>query len=578
MSKRLLVGLGFACCVVATAFAPEGRDLQGVVVQDPVRPNSRQLNPRQLNPRQLNPRQQDPIGLGPAWGGGQPEGRNAVFATSDGCARCHSAAPHSHAMLSPLGEDVSPHATWQATVMANSFRDPYWRAQVARECELNPEGAAEVQALCIRCHAPMHHHTRVLGGQPPTTMAEAAKDPLARDGVSCSMCHQIRARHLGEETTFSGKPRIGRSRVIYGPYKDPDSGPMLGMSRYAAMHGEHISRSALCATCHTLVTHHQGRRFPEQTPYFEWRNSIFSDEAGKTEQSQTCQECHMANIGATRIARDPTGVDFMLKARDPYRAHAFVGGNAMLLEMLADNRKLLGVKASAEDLRKMARATRRQLTTATVDVEISVVEHLDSELRFQVKVTNKTGHKFPTGYPARRAWLHVRIENENGTVFDCGGFTTDGEIVDVISAQDQPHITRIEAPDEVLIWELVPQDEDGDPTTALTEMSMRGKDNRLLPKGWRPDGPHAKDTQPIGLGDDPDFVAGSDTVDLAVPYAMNEPTATVIAWVHYQPIPPHWVADLRDVDADECRTFIKIYDAADKTPETVGAAVRIERL
>ena len=109
-------------------------------------------------------------------------------------------------------------------------------------------------------------------------------------------------------------------------------------------------------------------------------------------------------------------------------------------------------------------------------------------------------------------------------------------------------------------------------------MSTRGKDNRLLPAGWRPDGPHAEDTQPIGIGDDADFVAGSDSVDVAVPYGMNEPTATVIVWVHYQPIPPHWVEDLRDVDADECRTFVEMYDAADKTPETVGAAVRIERL
>jgi hypothetical protein len=52
----------------------------------------------------------------------------------------------------------------------------------------------------------------------------------------------------------------------------------------------------------------------------------------------------------------------------------------------------------------------------------------------------------------------------------------------------------------------------------------------------------------------------------------------VFVWVHYQPIPPHWVEPLRSVDADECRTFVELYDAADKTPETVAAAVRAEPL
>src|SRR5690606_13400033 len=127
-------------------------------------------------------------------------------------------------------------------------------------------------------------------------------------------------------------------------------------------------------------------------------------------------------------------------------------------------------------------------------------------------------------------------------------------------------------------WELVPHDFDGDPTTALTQMATRGKDNRLLPKGWRADGPHADDTVPVGIGNDSDFIAGSDSVTVAVPYAMNQPIATVIAWVHYQAIPPHWVEDLRDADAEECRTFVELYDAVDKTPETLGAARRVERL
>ena len=64
-------------------------------------------------------------------------GRSAAssdhFTDSNACALCHSAATTATALWSPTGDDVSPHGTWKATMMANSFRDPYWRAQVSKE-------------------------------------------------------------------------------------------------------------------------------------------------------------------------------------------------------------------------------------------------------------------------------------------------------------------------------------------------------------------------------------------------------------------------------------------------------------
>src|SRR5688572_19047285 len=100
---------------------------------------------------------------GPGWPGPvRPVGKNEVFATGDGCALCHSNAGSAMAMRTPTGEDVSPHALWQGSVMANSFRDPYWRAQVSKEIAADPARGEEVQASCLRCHAPMLHHSRAL--------------------------------------------------------------------------------------------------------------------------------------------------------------------------------------------------------------------------------------------------------------------------------------------------------------------------------------------------------------------------------------------------------------------------------
>ena len=111
-------------------------------------------------------------------------------------------------------------------------------------------------------------------------------------------------------------------------------------------------------------------------------------------------------------------------------------------------------------------------------------------------------------------------------------------------------------------------------TWALALNSLQ--DNRLLPMGWRKDGPFAADTAPVGVDSDPDFTAGGDTVHFSVPIEKATPKLIVYAWMRYQTIPPAWVAPLRTLDAEEAKTFVRLYDAADKTPEVLGFATRAE--
>jgi hypothetical protein len=528
-------------------------------------------------PQDPRPSTPQPLGPGPSWRGPvRPSGANEVFATGDGCAMCHSASPNAMAMRSPTGDDVSPHGLWQATMMANSFRDPYWRAQVAKEASANPQRAHEVTSLCLKCHAPMAHHTAKLGGLPSPTIEAAAADPLARDGVSCTVCHQAQADGLGTDKTFSGNLQIARGRTIFGPYEDPASQPMTMHSGYTAAHGAHVSKSALCAACHTLVTHHAGNAFPEQTPYFEWRNSVFNDEAGATETSRTCQQCHMPNQGGARIARNPGGREFNIPVRPDYAAHVFAGGNAFMLDLLRANAKELGVTASPEALERNATITRRQLLDHTTKLTISAPQRADGKLAFDVAIENLTGHKFPTGYPARRAWLQVEVRAGRDVLFRSGGFDANGRITGVADERRIAHHDVVEREDQVVVYECVPVDEGGEPTTFLTRMSKMGKDTRLLPKGWKSDGPHALETAPVGVDGDSDFAAGGDVVHFKIPLAADAPKVLVVAWVRYQSVPPSWVEPLRTVDADEARAFVRMYDAAGKTPETAGLAARTE--
>jgi hypothetical protein len=478
-------------------------------------------------------------------------------------------------MRSATGDDVSPYGLWQGTMMANAFRDPYFQAQLQKE---TAAAGAQVQELCLRCHAPMAWHERVLAGGAPPRLADLDGDIVADDGVSCTVCHQIAATDLGFAVTFSGRPRFGTERKIFGPFADVLTAPMQAQVRYTPTHGPHVQTSALCATCHTLFTEHHGTPFPEQTPYLEWRNSEFSDEDGRSATSRTCQQCHMARTGATRIARTPMGSDFTIPPREGYAAHAFVGGNAFVLDLLQEHREELDVLAEPEALERLAVATRRQLAEATARVSISPIEQHEGAAVFAVQVENLTGHKFPTGYPARRAWLHVEVFCGGEFVFECGASDAQGRLVGVEHEDRLPHVQTVTQPGDVVVYELVASDPDGAPTTYLTRMVHKQKDNRLLPRGWRADGPHIADTAPVGTDGDADFTAGGDTVACRIPLpAGARGRVEVHATLHYQSVPPHWVDALRPVEVEAAQRFVRMYDAADKTPETVATAVRRQR-
>ncbi|MBX3358849.1 MAG: hypothetical protein KF745_10500 [Phycisphaeraceae bacterium] len=529
-----------------------------------------------------------PRGLpdGPTWGRGnfQPTAANTVFATGDGCSLCHSASPSARALWSPTGDDVSPHGLWKATLMAHSAKDPYWRAQVAKETARNPAKAADLEALCLRCHAPMGHHTNLIAGQPPLRLADATSHPLYSDGVSCTVCHQAQPDGLGTEARFSGNLEIKPGRQIFGPYPDPGGQPMIVHSAFTPTHGEHIRSSALCASCHTLRTEHTGTRFPEQSPYLEWRNSIFSDEAQATADSRSCQECHMADVGPMRVARNPAGADFNLATRSPVRAHAFVGGNALMLDILRTNAADLGVTAPAADLERMARATRAQLSQRTATIELQNIRRETAPdgrrwLVFEALITNLTGHKFPTGYPARRAWVQAQVRDGRGTIFNSGDTDESGRLRNVADELAIPHYDVIDSPGQVAVYEMVAADPAGAPTTHLSEMATRLKDNRLLPAGYRPDGPHAEDTAPIGVQGDANFQGGSDRVTYRVPLADEAGgRLTIVASIWYQPIPPAWVAPLRSLtmNSPEAAAFVRMYDAAKPKPEQVAITVAFD--
>ena len=156
---------------------------------------------------------------------------------------------------------------------------------------------------------------------------------LAMDGVSCTTCHQIRPDNLGEESSFDGnfviRTDTGVDPRIFGPF-DVDDGLsriMQSATGFLPDSSTHVQQSELCATCHTLFTPSldaEGRevgRFPEQTPYLEWRHSAFAG-------SESCQSCHMPEASTAPIS------SVLGEPREEVSQHVFRGGNAFMLRLL----------------------------------------------------------------------------------------------------------------------------------------------------------------------------------------------------------------------------------------------------
>jgi hypothetical protein len=508
----------------------------------------------------------------------------SMFAHSDNCLACHNG------LASPSGEDISIGANWRGSIMANAARDPYFHASLRRETIDHPTRTAEIEDECATCHMPTGQRIASGAGQKGEVFRHLATATvgddselarLARDGINCTVCHQISADRFGTRESFNGNfalaaPLANGNRVALGPYV-PDAGRlriMHSVTGFEQSQAAHIRDSELCATCHTLVTSALGPdgkvvgSLPEQMNYQEWRHSAFDDE------QRSCQSCHMPPVqGPVRIA-SVLGLD-----RERLARHTFVGGNAFMLRLMNRYRAELGVEATPGEIEATARATLQQLETATAAVAIERAEVTGTTLALDLAVTNLAGHKFPTGYPSRRAWLHVAVRDGQGAVvFESGRLADTGRIdgndSDADGATFEPHHMEITRGDQVQIYESIMGTPAGTPTTGLLQATQYLKDNRLLPRGFD------KRTAAAEIGvfgaaaGDVDFQAAGDRVRyrVAVPRAGR---LTVEVELRYQPIGFRWAQNLATYRAAEPQAFVTYYNSL--APSSSVVVSRITR-
>ena len=440
------------------------------------------------------------------------------------------------------GINVSPSGEWHWSMMGLAGRDPIFFSQLESEMNLhNEHGIPEiVQDTCLRCHGVMGQRQFHID-QADDPEARFTKEHvynldkyggLARDGISCMVCHQIadEGELIDIDTgRFIVPPVADGMLQVNGPYDDPNPFPMISGLGIEPVGNEYIQSSQVCQSCHTirlpvfdadnnlLVTDDaEATTFQlfEQTTYLEWVNSDFA--SGDTAMS--CQDCHMPQtlngeplefkIAAIQDQDYPysdTAVSIAARTVNPrkeFSRHSLHGINLFALEMFNQFSDILGVSkndymtGNKHDLDFAIADYNLSATKETAVLTVSEPEIVDGNLVVDVSVSNQTGHRFPSGVGFRRAFINFNVIDERGNVVWSSGNTNslgiivgpDGEPLPTEFLPDadsfQPHYQTISSQDQVQIYEELILDPQGEFTTSFISRCQPQKDNRLLATGW----------------------------------------------------------------------------------------------
>jgi len=542
----------------------------------------------------------------------------AGFLTSSQCLGCHSASKENMAFLFAGGPqppiNLSPYTEWRASMMGLAGRDPIFHAQLESEKTLRPTQAAFLDNTCYRCHGVMGQRQIESDKQQPFehSMVYAQPDDpdgkygaLARDGVSCDVCHRVAKEGLGTPATFTGKFKLDPANVVNGPYDQLITVPMKNATGITPGFGAQIKSAALCGSCHTVILpvfDQEGRpvkdqngkpkEFHEQMTYPEWLNSVYQNERSPIDlkAARTCQDCHMQKsfLGQPLVFRSANiedinypytdyrvrDKDITVRVRDQYSRHTLTGINQFGLMLFEQFPDILGIRTAdymyGEAVPGLLTAQSSGYDLArreTATIEVASLTKSETALEATVSIQNLAGHGLPSGVGFRRAFLTFEVLDAAGKVIWASGRTNSaGAIVkglteDVLPTEFfydpakrrqvfQPHYEVITDEGQVQIYEEVITDSQGKITTSFVGLDQVLKNNRLLPKGWRADGPFGEFTRPHGDAErDPEYInqsgaTGGDRIVYRIP--LDERTRAAVSvqvTLNYQAIPPSYLKD-----------------------------------
>ena len=484
---------------------------------------------------------------------GQPNGLTSPLLEPNDCSGCHGNDydPARH---------IEPYPTWSGSMMANAGRDPiFWAA-----LDVANNDVPGIGDFCLRCHAPhgwLAGRSEPPGGSVDGCGFEGKLDESGKDfeGITCHLCHRMKE---------NSSPPAGQSSVYFengqfwlddgdcggepcrrGPYDYQGGGSQTPPHVWA--HSPYHESSDNCGNCHNVTSPalnlviggvDMGIPYPIERTFMEWQQSSFSGDG------VTCQSCHMPDeTGDPAYACD----EAVNNRTGHLPVHQFAGGNTWIPDVLRQEYPNLDRASAFIATRDWARAMLQ--TAATVEVTAPTAMTEGNSLNVDVKVTNTSGHKLPTGYPeGRRMWLHVEARDGlNALLFESGAYA---QTTGVLTEDAQIKVYQAKPG----VWDVgsgtCKTEDGGKPQFHFVLNNCYAIDNRLPPAGFT-GGTHLE-TQPVGYTY-PETSPGSgilvnyDVTSYSIPVPVGTPSpVSVTATLKYQTISKEYVEFLRDEAVD----------------------------
>ncbi len=490
---------------------------------------------------------------------GTPPFGASNFEQSATCVTCHGG----------YNTAVEPGYNFRGSMMSQSARDPLFYACVA----IAEQDAPSSGDLCIRCHSPF---AWLSGRSQPTSGAQITASD--RDGVACGHCHRMvdpiykPGVSPTEDVAVLDLLTPSHTPTVYSSGQfviDPNlrkRGPFADALQIHPILASPLHQSGdLCGTCHDVsnpaFNHVSGADYapgpldqaatsfasdalmPLERTYSEWKNSGFPagvyspDFAGNKASGivSTCQDCHMHDVAGVGC-NDPGA-----QVRQDLPLHDLTGGNSWLPPILS------GLYPGETDLAALAAGSARAVAMLqkAASTYLSFQAEGDS-FRARVSITNRTGHKLPTGYPeGRRMWLHVVARNAGGqVVFESGAYNASTGVL-----SQTPHPVVYQAELGISPGLAAALGVTAGPSFHFTLNDSVYKDNRIPPSGFANFAYASFGGKPVDpdlSGPGPRYADGQNW-DVST-FALPSTATNVVAELLYQTTSKEYVEFLRDAN------------------------------
>jgi len=383
--------------------------------------------------------------------GSQPN-QSGVFNSLPGNCGCHAG----------YDINVEPMYTWKGNMMSQAQRDPLYLASLT----IANQDAAFSGDLCIRCHSPRGW---LSGRSIPTdgSLLNAGD----RESVYCDFCHRaVKPSQIGvnpypanteytnatypadqiylskltlpnnrPDSSANGMYLIDDDETRRGPYTESDA-QANHAERYSPFHRDAL----MCATCHDVSNPVYSKQlngtyllnslntpspsfdpysmFPVERTFSEWMMSEYNSSTGvyapqfggNKDYVSTCQDCHMRDVTGKGCDKPSAPI------RTDLGLHDMTGGNTFIPTIVPI---LYPGEVSVPALNAgILRATYMLENAVEMEFIGEPVRLPDDSVQIEVKITNNTGHKLPSGYPeGRRIWINIKgYDIEDSLIFESG--------------------------------------------------------------------------------------------------------------------------------------------------------------